>query len=60
MRHKFQAGSFLNQAHAGQRPVCTWFLEIAFCLQMSVCVCVYVSVCVSIPKGINNQWCDIV
>jgi len=32
----------LNQARAGQRPACNWFLEIAFVhdVSMRVCVCV--------------------
>ena len=37
---------FLNQAHAGWKPVRTWFLEIAFVRKVGVCV--------SAPKGINN------
>ena len=40
----------LNQAHASQRPVHTWLLEIAFIREVSVSVCVHVCVC---PKAIN-------
>ena len=32
----------LNQARAGHRPARTWFLEIAFVQEVSVCVCVCV------------------
>ena len=42
--------SFLNQAHAGRRPACAWFLEITFVPPKYVCVCV----CVSTPEAINN------
>ena len=35
---------FLNQAFAGHRLACTWFLKIVS-MQMSVCV----NVCVSLP-----------
>ena len=31
---------FLKQAHAGQRPVCAWFLEIAFVRKVDMLVCV--------------------
>ena len=41
---------FLNQAHAGHRPVHTWFLKI-----VSVRTAVYVCVC---PEAINNYWHD--
>ena len=40
----------LNQAHAGRRPVCTWFLRIVLSVSVYVCVCV----CVFTPKAINN------
>ena len=38
--------SLLNQARAGHRPAHTWFLEIAFVQEVSMCVCVCVCVCV--------------
>ena len=34
------AMEFLNQARVSQRPVRTWFLEIAFVHKVSICVCV--------------------
>ena len=34
-----------NQAHAGHRPACSWFLEIDFVAEVCVYVCVCVSVC---------------
>ena len=40
--------SFLNQAHAGRRPACAWFLEITFVPPKYVCVCL--CVCVH-PRG---------
>ena len=49
---------FLNQAHAGHRPVCAWFLKIDPVQIVSMCEFVYVyvfmCVCVSAPKAINN------
>ena len=45
---------FLNQAHAGRRPVHTWFLRIASvreCLYACVCVCVCVCLRVCLPQG---------
>jgi len=46
---------FLNQVCAGQRPVCNWFLEIAFVCDVSMHVCMCVCVCVPPPpKAINN------
>ena len=36
------ANNFLNQAHASLRPVCAWFLEIAFIWVVSMCICVCV------------------
>ena len=36
---------FLNQVHAGHKPVLTGFLEIAL-VRVLVCVCVFVCVCV--------------
>ena len=45
---------FLNQAHAGRRPACAWFLEITFVPPKYVCVCVCVCVCESTPEAINN------
>ena len=44
--------TFLNQAHAGRRPACAWFLEITFVPPKYVCVCM--CVCVSTPEAINN------
>ena len=41
---------FLNQARASQRPVCAWFLEIAFVHEVSMLVYVRVCVCVR-PQG---------
>ena len=38
---------FLNQAHTGHRPACTWFLEIDCVHNMCVCVCLCVCVCSS-------------
>ena len=52
---------FLNQAHAGRRPVRAWFLRIASvheCLHARVFVSV--CVCVSTPEAINNWWHDVV
>ena len=49
---------FLNQAHAGHKPACTWFLKIdpvriiRMCVCLGVCVCLHV--CVSTPEAINN------
>ena len=43
----------LNQACTGLLPAHAWFLEIAL-VHTLVCM----SVRVSAPKGINNQWCD--
>ena len=40
----------LNQACAGHRLACAWFLEITF----SVCVCVCVRARVYTPEAINN------
>ena len=51
---------FLNQAHAGLRPACAWFLEIVP-VRMSVCVFVCVFVCVSAPRLVITSgvmWCD--
>ena len=31
--------ALLKQVHAGRRPACTWFLEIAFVREVGVCVC---------------------
>ena len=42
---------FLNQARAGRRPACAWFLSIVS-VRMYACVCV--CVCVSAPEAINN------
>ena len=36
---------FLNQAHAGHRPACAWFLKIDPVRIVSMCVCVCVCVC---------------
>ena len=44
---------FLNQVHAGRRPVHAWFLEISL-VCASVCLSVCLSVCASTPKAINN------
>ena len=43
---------FLNQARAGPRPVCAWFLKFdpVRIVGMRVRVCV----CVSAPEAINN------
>ena len=41
----------LNQARAGCRPACTWFLEIVSSTNVGVCACV----CVSSPEAINNK-----
>ena len=50
---------FLNQARTAKTRA--WFLEIDLvralvCVCVSVCLCV----CVSAPKGIINQWRDMV
>ena len=49
---------FLNQARAGLRPACAWFLEIALVrevgMHVRVHVCVCLSVCLSAPEAINN------
>ena len=43
--------NFLNQARAGRRPACAWFLEITL-MRTSVCVCMCVCVCVCVrPPG---------
>ena len=39
---------FLNQVHAGHRPVHTWFLKIVS-VRMSVCMCMCVR-----PEAIDN------
>ena len=44
--------NFLNQACAGLRPACTWYLKIDPVQIVGVCACVYV--CVSAPEAINN------
>ena len=44
---------FLNQACAGHRPVCAWFLRIAS-VRECLYACVFVCVCVSAPEAINN------
>ena len=43
--------ALLNQARAGHRPACAWFLKVDP-VRTSVCVCV--CVCVSAPEAINN------
>ena len=45
---------FLNQARAGHRPACAWFLNIAFVREVSMRVCVWMCVCVSAPEAMNN------
>ena len=48
---------FLNQACAGHRLACAWFLKIDPVQIVSMCVCLCVCVlcvCVSAPKAINN------
>ena len=42
---------FLNQACTSHKPVCTWFLKIAF-VWMSVWV--YAYMCVSALNAVNN------
>jgi len=54
---------FLNQAHAGQRLACNWFLKIAFVRDVCMHVCAHVCVCVSAPARLlitsGVIWCDI-
>ena len=45
---------FLNQARAGHRLACTWFLRIALSANVGMLACVCVCVCVSAPEAINN------
>ena len=47
---------FLNQARAGLRPACAWFLKFDPVRIVCMCMCVFacVSVCVSAPEAINN------
>ena len=47
----------LNQARAGHRPVCAWFLKNDPC---GSSVCVLVCVCVSAPKATKIYWHDVV
>jgi len=39
MVHTVYQSKVLNQAHAGQRPVHNWFLEITFVRNVSMHVC---------------------
>ena len=48
VRGKICEIQFLNQAQAGHRLTCVWFLKIVS-VQISVCVCVFVHVCVCPP-----------
>ena len=48
------ANKFLNQAHAGRRLACAWFLKIDPVRIVSMCVGLRVCVCVSAPEAINN------
>ena len=51
----------LNQARTGHRPVCAWFLRIAF-VRKCLYACVFACVCVSAQRLLitsGMMWCDI-
>ena len=51
-QQSFPIPKFLNQACAGCKPVCTWFLKIALSVNIGMYVCL--CVCVPAPKAMNN------